>query len=180
MNKVVSLILALSLLTLCALPAYAVTISESVTGDKTVTNDIEFSHTVGNLLENDGDQQDVEMYHVVTGGFIITIPERITLTKEGTTVSTVTLSELNTGGVEVNVALSSPNYNGGWQLTSRSGNLAYSIKLGGTEVQNNGVILSAPDGTQSKSAELSFSLGSDAPKTVSYTDTLTFTTSVNG
>ena len=178
MKKIISVILLAALLVLCTLPVGA--ISGSATADKEMSKDVEFSHTVGNIISSDGGSQDVEMYHTVTGGYMITIPEGITLSKEGSTISTVEIGQVNIGGGTVNMSISSPNYSDGWQLTSRAGTLEYSIKADGNEVANNGVVLSASNGTQLVSKDISFSLVGTTPKTVSYTDTLTFTVSVDG
>ena len=179
MNRIISVILVTALLMLCMLPTGAIS-SDNAKSDVEISQDVEFSHTIGSIISSDGGSQDVEIYHTVTGGYIITIPESITLSKSGPSVSTVEISQVNVGGGTVNVSVSSENYDGTWNLTSKAGTLEYSIKTDGNELENNGVVLSCPDGTQYASKDISFALTDATPKTVSYTDTLTFTVSVNG
>ena len=175
MKRMLSLILAAALLILCTLPAGA--ISGSATADKEISQDIDVSHTVGNSIGSNGGSQDVDVYHTINGGYMITIPEGISLAKNQATTSTVELGDVKVGGT-LTVALGSANYNGGWQLTSRAGTLPYSIKVDGAELANNGTVLSCPDGTEYATKDISFSLTDATPKTVSYTDILTFTVSV--
>lgn len=178
MYRIISVILVTALLMLCVLPTGAIS-SDNAKMDMEISEDVEFSHTVGNVISSDGGSQDVEMYHTVLGGYIITIPESITLTKSGPSISTVEISQVNVGGGTVNVSISSENYDGTWNLTSRAGTLAYSIQADGNELQNNGIVLSCPDGTRYASKDISFELTDATPKTVSYTDTLTFNVSVD-
>ena len=178
MNRIISVILVTALLMLCMLPTGAIS-SDNAKSDVEISQDVEFSHTIGSIISSDGGSQDVEIYHTVTGGYIITIPESITLSKSGPSVSTVEISQVNVGGGTVNVSVSSENYDGTWNLTSKAGTLEYSIKTDGNELENNGVVLSCPDGTQYASKDISFALTDATPKTVSYTDTLTFSVSVD-
>ena len=178
MHKIISIILVMALLMLCVLPTGAIS-SDNANSDMEASKDVEFSHTVGNLISSDGGSQDVEIYHTVLGGYIITIPESITLSKSGPSISTVEISQVNVGGGTVNVSVSSENYDGTWNLISKAGTLEYSIKADGNELENNGVVLSCPDGTQYASKDISFALTDATPKTVSYTDTLTFSVSVD-
>ena len=178
MYRIISVILVTALLMFCMLPVSA-TSSDNVISNTEGSKDVEFSHTVGNVISSDGASQDVEMYHTVTGGYIITIPQSLTLSKSGPSISTVEISQVNVGGGTVNVSVSSKNYDGTWNLTSKAGTLEYSIKTDGNELENNGVVLSCPDGTKYATKDMVFSLTDAKPKTVSYTDTLTFTVSVD-
>ena len=178
MNRIISVILVTTLLMLCMLPIEGIS-SDNAIADMEASEDVEFSHTVGNVIGSDGGSQDVEMYHTVAGGYIVTIPESITLSKSGPSNSKVEVSQVNVGGGTVNVSVSSENYNEGWNLVSKAGTLEYSIKADGNEIENNEVILSCPDGTQYASKDISFALTDAIPKTVSYTDTLTFIVSVD-
>ena len=172
MKRITSLILVTVLLIFSALPVCA------ITEDDTSQN-VDVFHSVGNSISSSGGSQDVVVYHTVTGGYLITIPETIIVSKTGETTATVEVAEVKVGG-ELNVAVSSANYDDGWQLVSRSGTLEYSIKADGAEVANNGAVLTCPSGTQYAAKEISFSLVETDAKSVSYTDILTFTVSVNG
>ena len=178
MNRIISVILVTTLLMLCMLPIEGIS-SDNAIADMEASEDVEFSHTVGNVIGSDGGSQDVEMYHTVAGGYIVTIPESITLSKSGPSNSKVEVSQVNVGGGTVNVSVSSENYNEGWNLVSKAGTLEYSIKADGNDIENNEVLLSCPDGTQYASKDISFELTDAIPKTVSYTDTLTFIVSVD-
>ena len=172
MKRITSIILITVLLILCSLPICAITQDD-------LSQDVDVSHTVGNSISGSGGSQDVDVYHTVMGGYMITIPETIIVSKTGEATATVEVAEVKVGG-ELSVAVSSPNYNDGWQLVSRSGTLEYSIKADDAEVANNGAVLTCPHGTQYAKKDIAFSLIETEAKSVSYTDTLTFTVSVNG
>jgi hypothetical protein len=172
MKKITSLILVTALLMLWALPIGAIDQDD-------LSQDVDVFHTVGNSISSDGGSQDVDVYHTVTGGYLITIPETIVVAKTGETAATLEVAEVKVGG-ELTVSVSSANYDNGWQLTARGATLEYSIKADGAEVANNGAVLTCPSGTQYMKKDIAFSVIGTDVKSVSYTDTLTFTVSVNG
>jgi hypothetical protein len=179
MNRIISLVLIILLLSVSILQAGAATSTYNTVNDKTYTEDVEFYHNIGNTMDSDGDSQDVEFYHDVVGTYTVSIPASIKFSNTGRASATVKFSNVNLVEGSVSLAISSGNYSDGWNLTSKAGDLKYSINVDGNDLPNNGVALSCANGTELASKELSFTL-LDTPKTVSYTDILTFTVSVNG
>ena len=184
MKSILSLILATVLLMLFAVPAFAEDHNITEGGDYGV----DVSHTIGNVITSDGEVTS-DVTHTVAGGYTLLIPASIAFVKDGkgnvATQQTFGVGNVRIPGETLEVKLSSANYgkvNGkGWVLISaRKDSLEYLVKKGGEAVADNGTILSCPNGRINMTEVISFELIDTEPKTVSYTDTLTFTVSVVG
>ena len=173
MKSILSIVLVSVLLLLCAVPAFAAENS---------TQNIEISHTVGSSVNGDG-TLNVNMSYTIDGGYMISIPGNVAFKRNGETKTVSYSYAMSVGDVKVpgtlEVTLSSPNYKGGWQLTSPRGDtLKYSVLVDGTSVSNNGVLFECPNGTVYTKKTLSFKLIEENGKTVSYSDMLTFNVTV--
>lgn len=120
-----------------------------------------------------------------------TVPESYTFTVS----SAVNLSEeVKTGNISVNVTnvllklnnqieitVSSPNYNEGWRAIYDTSYISYNIKNDGNDVENNSVVLQAPYNGGNKSVTLNISTSGEDNNTNyanPHTDTLIFTASI--
>ena len=187
MKKILSLILAAAMLLLISVPVFAAELNVDGAGNNEATEDVNVSHTVGNALTGNG-SADSDVTHTVQGGYMITIPASVVFAKDEETQTCVFNSEVGVASVQVPgdlyISLESNNYNDGWQLVSQRGDtLEYTINVGSDEdgynsVENNGNILHCPYGTFYLKKALVFELIETEAKSVSYTDTLTFTVSV--
>ena len=136
------------------------------------------------IFHNQSDVATSTVVHGVNEAYVVTIPDRIDMVEKG-----VTETSISTSGVylprakALAVNLSSANYsNGSWQLlldTNNTFKMSYSIKNGGVEVTNGGQILYCAGGTASAVTLLSFESTGKPAQSGSYSDTLTFTVSVN-
>lgn len=185
MKNILSLILAAVLLLLSTLPVFAVDLSGDGNDGVEVSEDIDISHTIGNSISNSGDTVTSDVSHTVQGGYLIIIPAKVAFVKNEQAQTFSYETEVGLGDVRVpgtlHLSISSGHYDAekGWVLTSARGDtLKYTIKVDGADVANNGDLLSCANGTTYLKKTLSFQLEETDAKTVSYTDTLTFTVSV--
>ena len=178
MKNILSLFLVAVLLIGCTLPAFAAEVRQ---GSNTQRIEVEVFHELGTILDGDGASQDVDVEYDVSGGYIVTIPETIVLSKTGETTDTVTVSKLVIERTQVlSVTITSENYNEGWMLTGDGDStIQYSIKSEGEEVANGGAVLTCPGGTASATNEINFSLVGSARYAGLHTDTLTFAVSID-
>lgn len=187
MKRILSLILAASLLLICAVPVFAEDIRFEGTGDEEgveASKDVNISHTVGNAFGTSGESHDADVSYTVAGGYLICIPGEVAFVKNENTATYERTLPVGVVDVRVpgtlHISITSKNYkDSNWVLTSARGDsLRYSIKVDGQNVENGGDILSAAHGTDYLENEVSFKLEETDAKMASYTDTLTFTVSV--
>lgn len=135
--------------------------------------------TTGTLEKTKG----TEVKYEVAEKYEISIPETITFTNSAQTPSqeiSVTGALINNGN-ELSVKVSSADYVNSFKMkTSAKDELEYQIKVGeGSEaIENNAVVLSVQSGQTEKSVILNYSVPTPPKAAGIYTDTLTFTSSI--
>lgn len=176
MNKIISLFLAAVLLLTCSVAVSAANVTSNS------STDVNVSHTVGSAITGDGASQDMQVSHVIGEGYIVNIPESLVLTMgEERTVDVALTDVVMDRSKTIAVSISGRNYSNGWKLTAKGGYyLEYSIKNEGIDVLNNQIVLTCTGGSSMAGSKLVLLLPTAEVKSVSYTDTLTFTVSVNG
>lgn len=109
--------------------------------------------------------------------YIVTIPDNMTLGTDATvSVKDVVLS----AGKQLTVRVSSDNYNNNWRLSGGADDyLRYSLKIDGTELANNGTVLTVGNG-ETATKTLKTALTDTPTRSGVYADMLTFTVSVTG
>lgn len=135
------------------------------------------------IYYNQSDVASSTVEYGVDESYVVSIPTQIDMTLTGTTNVTVGANNVYLPRAKtLTVDLSSAAHNGSWQLTLEvftDSKVAYSIKLGETEVQNGGEILACSGGTPTAETELAFSITGDPKRSGNYMDTLTFTVSID-
>lgn len=134
-----------------------------------------------------GDEGTTLVKYSLSEGYTITIPGEFSLTpgseiEKQVSAEGAVLSEGKTLNVSIKGANCQENR---WYISDENNSYVYELKKGSAEsktaVENNSVILSVPAGTTEKvTTNLYFSLGENTvTKAGTYSDTLTFTVSVD-
>lgn len=130
--------------------------------------------TTAFATEITGDSGSVDItytYEAPPDTYIVTIPDSMTIgTDANVTVSDVSISE----STMLSVSVSSSQYSGGWKLTNGDDAVGYTIKIDGTDIENNATLITVGNG-ESASTTLVTALAGTPKYSGSYTDTLTFT-----
>lgn len=149
MKKLLSLTLIIAIVITMSVTAFASEIKENSATNSGSTN---ITYTVDN-------------------SYIVTIPDSMTIGTEATvSVSDVILAD----GYNLKVSVSSTQYNDGWKLKNNDDYIGYTLKIDGTDVDNNGNVLTARSG-ETPEKKLVTVLTGTAKYSGRYTDTLTFT-----
>lgn len=159
MRKLTTLLLAMTMLCSCVLPAFAAEIT---------TN---------------GDSANTTVQYGASEGYIVTVPDSAVIGDDGLGNITVSISNaLLASQSTLNVYISSDSFtNGYWNLTNTTQpneKLKYSIKKNSTNIANNDIVLSVAAGEawdSTVSATLALQLQDTVTQAGLYQDTLTFT-----
>lgn len=159
MRKLTTLLLAMTMLCSCVLPAFAAEIT---------TN---------------GDSANTTVQYGASESYIVTVPDSAVIGDDGLGNITVSISNaLLASQSTLNVYISSDSFtNGYWNLTNTTQpneKLKYSIKKNSTNIANNDIVLSVAAGEawdSTVSATLALQLQDTVTQAGLYQDTLTFT-----
>ena len=181
MKKVLSLILVTVLLSLCVLPAFARDLTQD--GGKEQTVEASVSHVLGKELNKESSSEQITVSSgEVSLNYVVTIPGDIILMEDQAVEKTITATEVVINKNEtITVTVTSGNYDEGWKIedTEKGRTLTYSIKNNEGDVANGGIAVRfTHQGSKTYSGTISFNLEEQATYTGTYTDTLTFTVSV--
>lgn len=117
--------------------------------------------------------------------YTVTIPETITIDKNASEQTVSAKDVMIPTGTALKITVSSENYaNNNWYVANKAAaaeKLTYTIKNGGTALKSGDTVLSVEAGnTAGASVPLTMQLTGNVTKAGTYTDTLTFTVSVEG
>lgn len=157
MKKIISLALAVMLITTMSVTAFAATI--------------------------EGESGTVDVTYGVSESYTVTIPASTSLTENGVSMEVSTKDVVIPYGNQLTVSISSNNYNEGkWYLVdsaNTSNKLEYSMKNGENDVASDSTILTVAAGTtDEQKVTLTATLVGTATYSGTYKDTLTFNVSV--
>lgn len=152
MKKIISLALAVMMIATMSVTAFA----------------------ADNTLDNENKTGDVTIEYTQSESYVVIIPDSMTVGTD----KTVEADNIVIGyGKQLTVSVSSQN---SWKLINNDDSLDYTLKIGDTAASANSTVLTAKSGeTVSKTLSATLDDDQSAKYAGNYTDTLTFTVSVN-
>lgn len=128
------------------------------------------------ITGNSGSTDITYTYEAPVDSYVVTIPDSMEVgTDANVSIKDVVLAV----GYQLTVSISSTQYDNGWKLQNNGDTLNYTLKIDGTDVTNNGTVLTAKNGNEvSKTLVTAVPEGQKPKYSGSYTDTLTFSVSV--